>query len=82
MFAVGAIAAAFALGVILYAVYPDGFSAYSDNLDGTVATSQLYSDGTLPNTATPIEGSNSTANQNSTDASPDATAPASSGGGY
>jgi hypothetical protein len=74
-FAVGAIASALALGGVLYALYPEGFTVYSES------AIQFY-DGTLPITGTPTVESNSTANQNSTDATQDTGPPAPSDSGY
>lgn len=79
-FAVGAVASALALGGVLYALYPDGFNVYSDPSE-TGSVNQFY-DGTLPITGTPTAESNSTANQNSTDATQDTSPPAPSGTGY
>jgi hypothetical protein len=65
-FAVGAIVAAFALGGLLYIVYPNGFSGFSSTYSAasTSDTGQLY---TGPVEQTAIAGaSNTTANQNST----------------
>ena len=62
-FAVGAVVAAFALGGLLYAVYPNSFSGYSST--NTASTDQLYT-GEETSTA---GVDNSTASQNATDVS-------------
>jgi hypothetical protein len=71
-FALGALALAGVVAGVLYALYPEWFSGYTESSDGTSIASSPYisTDGM---TSTPID--NSTATQNTTSTADSASAP-------